>query len=201
MQFAILSAWCNTWHSVEPVTYIDNFVPRFTGFFQWTAQQLLLKRQGHSPWDFLHLQIRWDQTTLDLSLVFFWTQDFVDHLFLALPRSFDSSIDIISGASKTFEVYVCVKVSNFNKKSGILCSPQDPHAWLVTIIYFLTISSIYSMWIIMELVKSILCFFISILSWYLNIVLGQVKFFTSPVVYYSGQPSTRILNYLFDSFS
>ena len=67
--------------------------------------------------------------------------------------------------------------------------------------YLTLISSNYSKWITTELVKLIFCCFITILSWKLNVVLDQVLHFTCRAFDQLGQPPTRILNFLFDSFS
>ena len=56
------------------------------------------------------------------------------------------------------------------------------------------------MWITIELVKLILCCFITILSWKLNVVLDQVLHFTCHVFDQSGHPPMRILNFLFNNF-
>ena len=86
--------------------------------FQCNAQQLLLKWQDHSLWDFHHSQSWWDQAKLMRSLFSFFLipNNFLDHLILVPLGSFDSYMCITSRLSRTFQVCICVMVSCFNRK-------------------------------------------------------------------------------------
>ena len=52
------------------------------------------------------------------------TNTFLDQLSLVPPGSFDRSMHITSGVSRTFQVCICVTVSHFNRKFRNLLYPS-----------------------------------------------------------------------------
>ena len=151
MHITILSPWSNTWHSVEPATYVDNFLPQCPGFFSMYCSTASLEKAGSSTMQFSSLtkSMRLANSGSLLSFLLI-PNTFLDYLPLVPPGSFDTA---------------CTKLlESFNRKiqeSSVSFSTPMLDLWLM--FNFLSISSSYSMSITIEQVKLILCCFITIL--------------------------------------
>ena len=125
MHFTILSPWSNTQHSVEPATYVDNFLPNPTGFFSIYCSTASFEKKGSFTMRFSSFTKSMRSANSGSLFSFLLIPNtFLDHLSLMPPGSSDSSMHITSGVPRTFQVCIRVIVSHFNRKFRNLLYPS-----------------------------------------------------------------------------